>query len=119
LLTHNYARLDYLLLTQRNVLLFSQELLDELLNVTNRPKFQRYFSAEDVAELLEIIRERADFITVSSRVEICRDVKDNFLLALALDGKADFLLTGDRDLLALTHIGPTRIITIAHYLSQN
>ncbi len=40
-----------------------------------------------------------DLIDVQSIVTTCRDTKDNFLLALAKDSKADYLLTGDNDLL--------------------
>ena len=51
------------------------------------------------------------------RTEIsqCRDPKDNFLLSLAIDGKADFLLTGDKDLLVLKKIGNTEIKTISEF----
>lgn len=38
--------------------------------------------------------------------------KDNFLLNLAIDSKADFLITGDADLLVLEEIGTTKIISI-------
>ena len=41
------------------------------------------------------------FIDIQSVVTVCRDPKDNYLLALAKDAKADFLITGDQDLLVL------------------
>jgi predicted nucleic acid-binding protein len=41
------------------------------------------------------------------------------LLELALDGKADFLITGDKDLLILEKVGRTSIVTIQEYLSGN
>ena len=46
-------------------------------------------------------------------VTVCRDADDNFLLALCLDGHADFLITGDQDLLVLKAFGSTRIISWA------
>jgi uncharacterized protein len=49
---------------------------------------------------------------------VCRDSKDNFLLALAKDGKADYLLTGDKDLLELVQFGNTRIETLAVFLEE-
>ena len=61
--------------------------------------------------------ERATFIDVSSTVDVCRDAKDNFLLALAKDGKASHLLTGDKDLLVLKNFGKTKILTISEYLT--
>ena len=55
---------------------------------------------------------------LTSILEICRDPKDNFLLALAQDGKATHLITGDKDLLIIQKIGITKILTIAEYLSK-
>ncbi|WP_225865825.1 putative toxin-antitoxin system toxin component, PIN family [Dyadobacter aurulentus] len=96
---------------------FSKELLDEFLLVVKRPKFRKYFNQSDVEDLLETIDEFADFVVVNSRVDTCRDAKDNFLLALAADSNADFLLTGDKDLLELGRFQVTKISTIADFLS--
>jgi uncharacterized protein len=49
---------------------------------------------------------------ILSKVDICRDTKDNYLLALALDSHADFLLSNDRDLLDLEEFGKTKIISL-------
>ena len=57
-----------------------------------------------------------DLIDVQSIVTICRDPKDNFLLALAKDSKADYLLTGDNDLLDIKNFGKTKIITRNNFL---
>lgn len=59
-----------------------------------------------------------DFIEVKSIVTVCRDSKDNFLLALAKDGQADYLLTGDKDLLELKKFGKTRIKTIVTFIDE-
>ena len=59
-----------------------------------------------------------DLIQVESIVSICRDPKDNFLLALAKDGKADYLLTGDKDLLDLKNFGKTKIKTITAFVDK-
>jgi len=53
---------------------------------------------------------------VKTKTNVCRDPKDNFLLSLSLDGNADFLLTGDKDLLDLSKFGETYIVTIADFL---
>lgn len=96
--------------------MFSEELLYEFLQVISRPKFRKYFSDKDVANLLEDIHNYADFIDVHSHVNVCRDKKDNFLLALCTDGKADFLITGDEDLLVLKKFKKTSILKISDYL---
>lgn len=66
--------------------------------------------------MLEVFDPFIDFIEVKSKVEICRDPKDDFLLALAKDGKAHFLLTGDKDLLEVGKFERTRILKMADFL---
>ena len=116
LISKNYSKLDDILFSKNCILVFSAELLEEFLEVARRPKFRRFFSATDIEELLETIQEYADFVEVVTKVEICRDTKDNFLLSLAHDGKADVLLTGDDDLLVLERYNKTTILTISDFL---
>ena len=68
--------------------------------------------------MLSVFEPFIDLIDVISIISICRDPKDNFLLALAKDGKADFLLTGDKDLIDLKKIGKTKINTITSFLEE-
>lgn len=116
LITKDFAKLDEIIFSRKSILVFSQELLDEFLEVAKRPKFRRFFSSADIEEMLETIDEYADFINVYTKIDVCRDAKDNFLLSLAVDGKADFLLTGDKDLLELVKLNNTMIITISDFL---
>jgi putative PIN family toxin of toxin-antitoxin system len=66
--------------------------------------------------LLAKINPKAEFVAIRSQITLCRDPKDNFLLALAKDGKATHLITGDKDLLVLNKIGKTKILSITDYL---
>ncbi len=118
LLTKDFITLDKLFAGQSVTLLFSQELLDEFIEVAMRPKFKKYFKLADLQDLLQSLSLRAEFIHVTTSVTDCRDPKDNFLLSLAVDGKASHLITGDKDLLDLTNIGETKIVTIAAYFSE-
>jgi uncharacterized protein len=88
------------------------------LEVARRPKFRRLFSSSDIEEILETIEEYADFVKIKTKVEVCRDPKDNFLLSLSFDGNADFLLTGDKDLLELAKFSETAIITVSEFLQN-
>ena len=110
LITKNFTKLDEIIFSKKCVLVFSKELLEEFLTVAKRPKFRRFFSSSDIEEILETIQEYAEFIEVTSKTEVCKDPKDNFLLSLSMDGSADFLLTGDNDLLMLTKFRKTAII---------
>jgi len=115
LLTKQFSFLDDLFENGKIQLIFSQELLDEFMEVINRPKLRKYFSNENLGCLLEMIEQYSDFITVTSETNVCRDAKDNFLLSLAKDGLADFLITGDQDLLVIKRFEKTEIITIAEF----
>jgi putative PIN family toxin of toxin-antitoxin system len=118
LITKDFAKLDEIIFSRNGILVFSQELLDEFLEVARRPKFRRFFSASDIEEILETVEEYADFVKVQTQIEVCRDTKDNFLLSLSVDGNADILLTGDKDLLDLIKFGETKIMTISNFLQE-
>jgi uncharacterized protein len=118
LITKDFTKLDEIIFSRHSILVFSQELLDEFLEVAKRPKFRRFFSASDIEEILETIEEYADFVKVQTKIEVCRDPKDNFLLSLSVDSNAGSLLTGDKDLLDLKKFGETTIITISEFLQN-
>ena len=115
LISKDFSKLDDRIFSRESILLFSQELLNEFISVVSRPKFIKYFSQADIVEILDFIDQQAEFVEVTSDIKKSRDEKDNFLLSLATDGNADFLITGDKDLLELKEIGETQIITIKQF----
>ena len=115
LLSKRFNFIDELLDSRKMDLIFCNELLAELVEVANRPKLRKFFTTEDWSLIFEIIEQYAVFIPVASSVLVCRDAKDNFLLALAKDANADCLLTSDNDLLVLRTFDVTKIITIAEF----
>ncbi len=119
LISKDFTKLDEILFSKKYLLVFSNELLGEFLTVGKRPKFRRFFSQLDLEDILETIEEYADFVQVKSKVNFCRDKKDNFLLSLSKDGNVNYLLTGDNDLLELKNFGDTKIMTIANFLKEN
>jgi hypothetical protein len=82
------------------------------LTVATRPKFQKFFTDDDIQNIIQIFDYYGILIKVTSEVNICRDFKDNFLLNLAIDGNADYLVSGDEDLLEIKNIQETKILTI-------
>jgi len=118
LISDSFSKLDKFLRENKVRLLFSEELLNEVLEVVSRPKMKKYFTDQDVTSLLDGISEHADLVEVTSEINICRDKKDNFLLSLCVDGKADYLLTGDEDLLVIKKFKKTSIIKIGDYLRK-
>lgn len=118
LLTNDFTNLDKIFADKLVTLLFSQSLLDEFIEVTQRPKFKKYFSLTELERLLLQIKGEAEFIEIKSNIKLCRDPKDDFLLSLAKDGRATHLITGDKDLLDIKIFHKTKIITITDYLSK-
>lgn len=116
LISKDYTQLDEILFSRKCILIFSEELLDEFLTVIKRPKFRRFFSREDTENLIETIQDYAEFVEVVSEVNACRDEKDNFLLSLSKDSIADYLITGDNDLLELKKYENIKIITITEFM---
>jgi hypothetical protein len=108
-------RIERIIANDQLEILTDIALLSELKAVCARPKFSRYFSASQLQNLFQILHERLFFVETKSRVNVCRDPDDNFLLAICLDGQADYLLTGDDDLLVLNAFGQTKIITITQF----
>lgn len=110
LISKRLKRIDQLFEEDKIILVFSQELIEEFVEVAQRPKFSKYFSQEDIEALLSQFNVYGELIEVTSQVEECRDRKDNFLLALAKDGHSDFLITGDKDLLEIREFEGTQIL---------
>jgi putative PIN family toxin of toxin-antitoxin system len=115
LLSKKFDFIDSLLNTGKVQLIFCNELLEELADVTGRPKLSRFFTRSEWNLIFDIIDRYAIYIPVVSNVNACRDIKDNFLLSLAKDSQADYLLTGDHDLLTLKIFEKTQILTVAEF----
>ena len=118
LISRKLDSIDELILNGKITLLFSTESIEEFIDVTSRPKFKKYFSKEDIRKLLSIFNTYGQLISISSPIATCRDFKDNFLLNLAVDGNADFLVTGDEDLLSIEEIENIPIITFNQLITH-
>lgn len=118
LITNSMKGIDNLIFNDKAVLLFSDELMTEFIDVTSREKLKPYFTKEDIASLIDLIEEYGEIIKVKSKVDVCRDKEDNFLLSLAKDGKSDYLITGDKDLLVIESFGKTKIISMTDFLEK-
>lgn len=108
-------RLESIIGNDQIFILASEELLKEIREVAERPKIQKIIKLELAASFMGVLSKRLDIIEVSSQVQVCRDPNDDFLLALCKDGKADFLITGDQDLLALEVFEITKIINLSNF----
>ena len=96
----------FLAVVKRFDLCVSQGTLQELRDVMQRPKFDRYLPVQDRLEFCDLVADRACHWVVSAPSEqtargVCRDAKDAKFLALSLDCQAVTLVTSDADLLVL------------------
>jgi putative PIN family toxin of toxin-antitoxin system len=99
-------------------LLVSEATLEELADVLARPKFDPYVSIADRQEFIRLLGRIAELVPITYRVQARRDPKDDKFLELAINGRADLIVTGDRDLLELHPFRQISIITPAAYLER-
>lgn len=96
--------------------LLSLELLEELSDVLGRKKFNRFATSEERDEFLETFVERAILVEISEKVQECRDPKDDKILELALNGQAEYIVSGDKDLLVLNPFRGVKIVMAEAFL---
>jgi putative PIN family toxin of toxin-antitoxin system len=89
--------------------LYSDSLLNELDDVIHRPRHWNKVKHSEYKNTVQWLEQNGIRIAVQTVVDVCRDPKDNYLLALAKDGNADYLITDDKDLLVLQQFGKTKI----------
>ena len=101
-----------LIVTEKIQLITTDQLINELKIVVARPKLQKYFDQEKVTELISLLDIVSEKVTIKKIEQICRDPKDDFLLALSKESKANYLVSGDKDLLEIRIYGRTEILTV-------
>ncbi len=100
---------------QQIQLLVSSGLISEVERVLTR-KFA--WEQRRVRRICQPLWEAARFVKPATDVSVCRDPKDNHILALAMDGEARYLITGDSDLLVLSRFQAIQIVTPARFLDK-
>jgi hypothetical protein len=112
LIDHHLARDDIVLVT-------APELLAELDRVLTYPKLQRYYTDEERARLVALVMALGEVVDLPETIpRICRDPDDDRLIACAVVGEADVIVSGDDDLLALERVGGIPILTAAQFLAM-
>jgi putative PIN family toxin of toxin-antitoxin system len=99
-------------------LLVSEAPLEELADVLARAKFDPYVSIADRQEFIRLLGRVAELVPITFTLRACRDPKDDKILELAVNGRADLIVTGDKDLLELNPFRDIPIITPAEYLER-
>jgi putative PIN family toxin of toxin-antitoxin system len=104
---------------KRFVLITSEEQLEELRRVTRYPRVRRFIEPAAAGTMHNELRHLAVLLTDLPTVDRSPDPADNFLLAMAQAGDADFLVTGDKhDLLDIGTFQKTAIVTARQMTGQ-
>ena len=99
-------------------LLYAQALLEELVDVLNRPRIRHKYGLtdEDIQTVVGLILLRGEAVTPQERITACRDPKDDKFLEVAVAGQADVIVSGDEDLLVLHPFAGISIVPPAAFL---
>ena len=103
------------IIEERDQLLLSKPILDELLGVLAR-KFSR--DAEELARTAVLLSVLAIAVKPRQRLRVVKDDPDNRVLECALAGRADAIVTGDSALLELGEFRGVRVISLREYLGS-
>jgi len=104
-----------LVVERRGGLLKSLATEEQLFEVVARPYFTSLIDPETQAWLRKLMGA-AELVTITERITACRDPTDDKFLELAANGRADLIVSGDGDLLALNPFRNIAIITPAAFV---
>lgn len=106
------------LATKRGKILYSEATFQELQQVLNRSKFDKYLSQEERQVFLLKFVSECELVTIKEKITACRDEKDNKFLELAVSGNANMIITGDLDLLVLNPFQSIEILTPDNFVDR-
>jgi putative PIN family toxin of toxin-antitoxin system len=122
LLTHRppiATLIDEHLAQERFGLVTAAVLLEELDRVLRYPRLQRYYSEQTRTRYTALIAALSEVVELPESVpSICRDMDDDWVIACAVVGEADYIVSGDRDLLSLERVGEIPILSAARFLES-
>ena len=103
------------IIEEDDTLLLSKGILDELLSTLSK-KFSR--DRGEISRVAVILSEMVEWVKPTQRIRVLKDEPDNRILECALFGKADIIVTGDKEMLGLGEYGKTKIISLRAYLES-
>jgi len=98
-------------------LVLSREILEEFLEVTEDPNIRKYVDENDVIAYLRVVGNIATIVKVRSVFKVVtEDPDDDIVLRTAYDGKAEYIVSGDKHLLALGEFRKIKIVKVNQIL---
>ena len=102
---------------KRFTLITSAWQLEEFRRASRYERVKKFLKPTEAGNLVNGLKQHASVLTELPEVDLSRDPQDNPIIAMAVAGQADYLVTGDRrGLLSLKRAGNTRIVTAAEFL---
>ncbi len=100
-------------------LVYSQPLLDELLEKLALPRIRQKYSLDfqAIEDTLALLALRGDLVHPMRAIKVCRDPDDNAVIEAAIAGRAEYIVTGDEDLLVLKKFETVKIVTPRLFLA--
>ena len=100
------------------ILIMSTEQLNEIREVLNRPKFEKYITPGEIDELVTLLSMKISIPAIYDKIKDCRDIKDNMILEEAVYGNAQYIITGDEDLLVLNPYRWIKIVNLKDFITE-
>lgn len=104
-----------LIVSEKVKVITTDQLINEIRLVTSRDKLKKYFNQDKVSDLISLLDILAEKVKIKKIDKICRDPKDDFILTLSKESRANYLITGDKDLLDIKVYGRTKIVTVKQF----
>jgi hypothetical protein len=102
---------------KRFTLITSAWQLEEFRRASRYERVKKFLKPTEAGNLVNGLKRHATVLAELPEVDLSRDPQDNPVIAMAVAGQADYLVTGDRrGLLSLKRAGNTRIVTPAEFL---
>ncbi|MBQ9254475.1 MAG: putative toxin-antitoxin system toxin component, PIN family [Bacteroidales bacterium] len=118
LIGKNMSKLEILLNSDRITVYRCAELEQEFVRISSKDKIRKYISETHIKKVKNIMQLYCHNASAKGEVSsILRDKNDLYLLSLADNVKADYIITGDKDLLVLGKHNNTEIISFNDFLN--
>ena len=104
-----------LIRNRKLMMLLSGQMESEFIRVLGYSKFN--LSSKELLPFIKNLRNNAEFVETSIKISvITSDPTDNIFLECAIDGKADYIISGDKHLLDLGTYGGIQILKAKDFL---
>jgi putative PIN family toxin of toxin-antitoxin system len=96
-----------------------RELTDEFMKVALSPKIRKYVTEQNIVDVSQLMEISCIYNSIETKaISTVRDTKDLYLLSLADTVKANYIITGDNDLLVLQRHNNTQIVTFSEFMEK-